>query len=110
MVAKTSLALARSNLSTTSVILQKAQVQKAAPDFKGQAVVNGQFKQISLKDYHGKWLVFFFYPLDFTFVCPTEIIAFSEAIDQFKAINCEVILFSVKLQKSRADCLEDVVI
>lgn len=46
-------------------------IQKPAPSFSGTAVVNGAFKDISLEDYRGKWLVFFFYPLDFTFVCPT---------------------------------------
>jgi len=66
-------------------------VQSPAPDFKGQAVVNGQFKEIQLSDYKGKYLVLFFYPLDFTFVCPTEIIAFSEAMSQFEAIGTEVV-------------------
>ena len=60
-----------------------AQVQKEAPDFKVNAVVNGEFKPVSLADYKGKYVVLFFYPLDFTFVCPTEIIAFSDRIDEF---------------------------
>merc|ERR1711916_250196 len=55
----------------------------------------GEFKQISLDDYKGQWLVLFFYPLDFTFVCPTEIIAFSERVEEFKAIGCEVVAASV---------------
>ena len=46
----------------------KAKVQHPAPEFKGQAVVDGQFKEVSLSDFKGKWLVLFFYPLDFTFV------------------------------------------
>ena len=54
----------------------KAFIGKQAPDFTAQAVVNGQFEKLSLSDYRGKYVVFFFYPLDFTFVCPTEIIAF----------------------------------
>jgi len=62
-----------------------------APDFKGTAVINGAFKEISLADYKGKYVVLFFYPLDFTFVCPTEIIAFSDRVKEFKAIGCEVI-------------------
>jgi len=62
-----------------------------APQFTGTAVVNGAFKQISLSDYKGKYVVFFFYPLDFTFVCPTEIIAFSERAEEFRKIGCEVI-------------------
>ncbi|KAJ8943289.1 hypothetical protein NQ318_017307 [Aromia moschata] len=53
-------------------------LQKPAPIFKGTAVVEGQFKDISLDDYKGQYVVLFFYPLDFTFVCPTEIIAFSD--------------------------------
>jgi peroxiredoxin 3 len=64
---------------------------KKAPDFKGQAVVNGDFKTIRLSDYKGKYLVLFFYPLDFTFVCPTELIAFNDRIEEFKKINTEVI-------------------
>lgn len=65
-----------------------------APDFSGTAVVNGQFKDIKLSDYKGKYLVLFFYPLDFTFVCPTEIIAFSDSVDQFRKIGCEVVACS----------------
>lgn len=69
-------------------------LQKKAPDFKGTAVINKQFKEISLSDYKGKYLVLFFYPLDFTFVCPTEIIAFSDRINEFKKIGCEVVAAS----------------
>ena len=57
--------------------------------------MNGEIKDISLDDYKGKWKVLFFYPLDFTFVCPTEIIAYSEATEKFKAMGCEVIACSV---------------
>jgi len=70
------------------------QLTKPAPAFKGTAVVNADFKEIKLSDYKGKYLVFFFYPLDFTFVCPTEIIAFSDRAEEFRAINCEVIACS----------------
>nr|XP_027200335.1 peroxiredoxin 1-like [Dermatophagoides pteronyssinus] len=69
-------------------------IQKPAPQFKGTAVVGGQFKDISLSDYKGKYVVLFFYPMDFTFVCPTEIIAFSERADEFRKTNCEVIACS----------------
>jgi len=72
-----------------------AKVQKPAPDFKSNAVVDGQFKEIQLSDYKGKYLVLFFYPLDFTFVCPTEIIAFSDRINEFKKLDTEVIGVSV---------------
>jgi alkyl hydroperoxide reductase subunit AhpC len=76
--------------STCSRMLA-AHVQAPAPDFRGTAVVDGSFKQISLTDFKGKYVVLFFYPLDFTFVCPTEIIAFSDHIEEFRSINCEVI-------------------
>lgn len=72
-----------------------AKVQCQAPDFKGTAVVNGQFKEISLKDFAGKYLVLFFYPLDFTFVCPTEVIAFNDRAEEFKALNTELVAVSV---------------
>ncbi|KAL1405780.1 cTPxI [Vanrija albida] len=68
-----------------------ARIQKPAPEFTGTLVKNGEFSEISLKDYAGKWVVLFFYPLDFTFVCPTEILAFNNALDQFAAIGAEVI-------------------
>ncbi|XP_076624888.1 peroxiredoxin 2 [Colletes latitarsis] len=69
-------------------------IQKPAPAFKGTAVVNGEFKDISLSDYKGKYVVLFFYPLDFTFVCPTEIIAFSDRADEFEKIGCKLIAAS----------------
>lgn len=68
--------------------------QDRAPDFKGKAVINKQFKEIQLKDFEGKWVLLFFYPLDFTFVCPTEITAYSDKADEFKANDCEVIAVS----------------
>ncbi|XP_050695738.1 peroxiredoxin 1-like [Eriocheir sinensis] len=67
---------------------------KPAPAFNGTAVVDGQFKEISLTDYKGKYLVLFFYPLDFTFVCPTEIIAFSDRAEEFRKIGCELVACS----------------
>ncbi len=75
-------------------------VQAQAPDFKGMAVVNKEFKEISLKDYKGKWLCLFFYPLDFTFVCPTEITAFSDRVEDFKKMNCEIVGASIDSQFS----------
>lgn len=71
------------------------QAGQAAPCFKGPAVVDGAFKDISLEDYKGTWVVLFFYPLDFTFVCPTEITAFSDRMADFKKLGCEVIGCSV---------------
>ena len=70
-------------------------VGNKAPDFKAQALDNGEFKEVSLSDYNGKWKMLFFYPLDFTFVCPTEIIAYSEAASQFKERGCELIACSI---------------
>lgn len=72
-----------------------AKVQQPAPHFSGVAVVDGDFKEIKLNDYQGKYLVLFFYPLDFTFVCPTEILAFSSKIKDFKSLNSEVVGVSV---------------
>ncbi|KAK1803028.1 hypothetical protein P4O66_021553 [Electrophorus voltai] len=71
-----------------------AKIGHPAPQFKTTAVVDGQFKDVLLSDYRGKYLVMFFYPLDFTFVCPTEIIAFSERAAEFRKIGCEVIAVS----------------
>ncbi len=74
-------------------------IQKQAPDFKAQAVLEtGEIKEIKLSDYKGKWVVLFFYPLDFTFVCPTEIIAFSDKIADFKAVGAQVLGVSVDSQ------------
>ncbi|XP_051837490.1 thioredoxin-dependent peroxide reductase, mitochondrial isoform X1 [Antechinus flavipes] len=70
-------------------------VTQHAPYFKGTAVVNGEFKEISLDDFKGKYLVLFFYPLDFTFVCPTEIVAFSDKANEFHDVNCELVAVSV---------------
>lgn len=69
-------------------------ITKQAPDFRGQAVVDGAFKEISLADYKGRYLVIFFYPLDFTFVCPTEIISFSDRAEEFRSIGCELVAVS----------------
>jgi alkyl hydroperoxide reductase subunit AhpC len=100
-----------------------ARVGKPAPNFEATAVVDGEFKTVKLSDYQGKYLVLFFYPLgelffhgpdpkeqcnllrliflatypfaDFTFVCPTEIIAFSDRVQEFRNIGCEVVAASV---------------
>jgi peroxiredoxin (alkyl hydroperoxide reductase subunit C) len=71
-------------------------VGKQAPDFTASAVVNGDFNDnFKLSDFRGKYVLLFFYPLDFTFVCPTELHAFQEKLDTFKKLNCEVIGCSV---------------
>ena len=71
-----------------------------APDFTATAVVDQEFKEISLSKYRGKYVVLFFYPLDFTFVCPTEITAFSDRYEAFKSLNTEVLGVSVDSQFS----------
>lgn len=69
-----------------------------APDFKLEGVVGTdpgkEFKTLTLKDYKDKWLVLFFYPADFTFVCPTEIKGFNDNIDSFRKLNAEVVAVS----------------
>lgn len=75
-------------------------VQKQAPAFAAPAVVNGEFKDVKSDDFRGKWLVLYFYPLDFTFVCPTEITAFSDRIEDFKKLKAEVVGCSVDSQFS----------
>ena len=70
-------------------------VGTTAPSWKADAVVGSEFKTLSSQDYTGKWKVLFFYPLDFTFVCPTEITAFSDSMDKFRELNCEIIGCSV---------------
>jgi len=70
-------------------------VRKPAPGFKSVAVIDKEFKEISLDDYKGKWVLLFFYPLDFTFVCPTEITALSDKNEEFQDLNTQVICCSV---------------
>ncbi len=76
-------------------IQKEARVGKPAPDFTLDAVVNKEFKEVRLADYRGKWVVLFFYPLDFTFVCPTEITGFNKVLADFKKLNAEVLGASV---------------
>ncbi|MEN9214526.1 MAG: peroxiredoxin [Gloeomargarita sp. DG02_5_bins_242] len=76
------------------------QVGQTAPDFEATAVVDLEFKTIKLSDYRGKYVVLFFYPLDFTFVCPTEITAFSDRYEEFAKLNTEVLGVSVDSQFS----------
>lgn len=71
-------------------------VTQQAPDFTAQAVMpDGQFKTVSLSDYKGKYVVLFFWPLDFTFVCPTEIIAFSDAAPEFEKLDVQILGVSI---------------
>ena len=71
-------------------------VQQQAPEFTAQAVMpDGSFKEISLSEYRGKHVLLFFYPLDFTFVCPTEIIAFSDRAAEFEALGVQILGCSI---------------
>lgn len=74
-----------------------ARVGGYAPEFRMASTKNMEKldQDVSLADYFGKWLVLFFYPLDFTFVCPTEITAFSDAAAQFRAVGADVLGVSV---------------
>jgi peroxiredoxin (alkyl hydroperoxide reductase subunit C) len=72
--------------------LMPPQVGQKAPDYSFEAVVaGGDFKKITSTDNTGKWVVLFFYPLDFTFVCPTEITGFSKRMEDFEALNATVL-------------------
>ncbi|TWU42416.1 peroxiredoxin [Novipirellula artificiosorum] len=71
-------------------------VQQQAPDFTAQAVMpDGQFKEVSLSDYRGQYVMLFFWPLDFTFVCPTEIIAFSDRASDFEKLGVQILGVSI---------------
>ncbi len=77
-------------------------VTKQAPDFTATAVMpdNSMKPDFKLSDFRGKYVILFFYPLDFTFVCPSEILAFDKALAAFKAKNCEIIGVSIDSQFS----------
>lgn len=65
-------------------------IGKEVEDFKVQAFVKDEFKEISKQDILGTWSVFFFYPADFTFVCPTELADLADKYEEFKKIGCEI--------------------
>lgn len=67
------------------------QIGRPAPDFSLEALVGDKFQNVSLSSYRGKWAVLFFYPLDFTFICPTEITEFSRRYDEFQKLNAVVL-------------------
>ena len=67
-------------------------VGQKAPDFANlQSYHAGEYHHVSLADFKGKWLVLFFYPRDFTFICPTEIESFGKLYEEFKKVNCEIV-------------------
>lgn len=76
--------------------MSKAFVTKPAPAFNCEALLpGGEFGNIELSQFKGKWVVLFFYPLDFTFVCPTEILAFNDRAEEFRKLGCEVVGASI---------------
>nr|YP_010502452.1 thiol-specific antioxidant protein [Grateloupia turuturu]QHD45322.1 thiol-specific antioxidant protein [Grateloupia turuturu]UXC96865.1 thiol-specific antioxidant protein [Grateloupia turuturu] len=81
-------------------------VGQNAPDFSATAVYDQEFKTIKLSDYFGKYLILLFYPLDFTFVCPTEITAFSDSYTEFQALDAEILGISVDSEYSHLAWLQ----
>ena len=69
-------------------------INKNAPGFNAQAFYKGEIKAIDLEDYKGKWVILFFYPADFTFICPTELGDLADKYEKFKEINVEVLSIS----------------
>ena len=82
-------------IAATTPVLQPAKVGEFAPAFTLDALVSTEtgkeFRKIALSEYHGKWVVLFFYPMDFTFVCPTEIRGFGETKGQFEKLNAVIL-------------------
>jgi peroxiredoxin (alkyl hydroperoxide reductase subunit C) len=70
-------------------------VSNVAPDFELEGYFKGQFEKYKLSNYRRKWVILLFYPLDFTFVCPTEVLNFSAAAEQFSKLNCQIFGISV---------------
>src|SRR5689334_24405338 len=79
--------------AAATAVAEKAMVGRPAPDFDMASTKNIEKlnENVKLADYRGKWLVMVFYPLDFTFVCPTELTTFSDRYDDFEGINAEVV-------------------
>ena len=86
-------------------------INKEVKDFKVQSFQNGEFKTVSKKDILGKWSVFFFYPADFTFVCPTELEDLANKYEDFKKAGCEIYSVSTDthfVHKAWADASETI--
>jgi len=74
------------------------QPRQQAPSFTGTAVIGEKFEEVTLSQYLGKWVVLLFYPFDFTFVCPTELISFSDRHSEFEKLGAQVLGISVDSQ------------
>ena len=93
--------------SASTLLRTMIQVGKKAPEFSGvSAYKAGEFTSVSLADYAGKWLVLFFYPRDFTFVCPTEIRAFAKHESEFAEANCSILSCSTDSKHSHKNWFE----
>ena len=83
-------------------------IGQQAPLFTTKAVIDGgDFRDVTLADYKGKWVLLFFYPADFTFVCPTEITQFRDRLKEFKDANCEIMGCSVDSEHAHRRWLRD---
>lgn len=76
-------------------VFELAQVGRPAPTFETKALIGDKIENIALSDYRGKWVVLFFYPGDFTFVCPTELVMVAERYEEFRSRGIEVLSISV---------------
>ena len=72
----------------------KLEINKEAPKFSAEVFHNNEFKKVNLDDYEGKWVVLFFYPADFTFVCPTELGSLADTYAQFQELGVEILSVS----------------
>ncbi|KAK9841501.1 hypothetical protein WJX74_006789 [Apatococcus lobatus] len=91
--------VSRAQIDTTCRAL-KPLVGYEAPDFVAQAVFDQEFQTVTLSQFRGQYVILMFYPLDFTFVCPTELVKFSDRASEFRDINCQVMGISVDSQFS----------
>lgn len=83
-------------------------IDQPAPQFSAEAVMDGgEIGKVSLNDYKGKWVVLFFYPLDFTFVCPTEITQFRDSMKEFKAAKAQILGCSIDSTHSHKRWIKD---
>ena len=83
-------------------------IGQQAPLFTTKAVIDGgEFKEIGLSDYKGRWVVLFFYPADFTFVCPTELTQFRDRLQDFRNLGCDVLGCSVDSEHAHRRWLRD---
>jgi alkyl hydroperoxide reductase subunit AhpC len=87
--------------------MSQLRVGDQAPDFKVKGIFRNQIGDYSLARYKGQWLVLFFYPADFTFICPTEVTGFSKMADQFGAEDCAVLGVSVDTIDSHRSWAEE---